>query len=195
VTYSEVVPAHAALLYDTTQGWPALAELLAALEAGAAGNPEVVRGVLGAVSFRLDFLDSFTAISCADHTLPKAPGLWPALAAVFDAHVPHYGRHWLYATQPCAAWRTPPQRHTGPWTLRSDTPALLVNNRFDPVTPLSHARKAQRAMGNARLVVVEGHGHNIGSECFRQLRERYLIDLELPAPGTTCRPDLPPFTT
>ncbi|WP_158881052.1 alpha/beta hydrolase [Amycolatopsis anabasis] len=197
VRYGDVVPTHAAMLYDPERGWPALAELLAELERGAAGNPDVVREVLGAGAFRLDFLDSYTAISCADNSFGRSPGVWPVLAKAFDAIAPAYGRHWLYQLQACASWPSPPggypQRHTGPWTLRTNVPALLINNRFDPVTPVTYAEKARRALGNARLVVVDGHGHAPTGACVDRLRERYLIDLRLPDPGTTCSPDRPPF--
>ncbi|SFQ23676.1 alpha/beta hydrolase fold [Amycolatopsis arida] len=197
VRYADVVPIHATLLYDTGEGWPALAALIAELERGADGDPTVVGEVLAAMSFRLDFLDSYLAISCADNTFPRHPGLWPGLATAFEAHAPTYGRHWLYQQQACAAWPAPPggypQRHTGPWRLRGDVPALLVNNRYDPVTPLAGARTAERVMGDARLVVVEGHGHSVRGRCTDAMAERYLIDLELPPPGATCAPDRPPF--
>ncbi|MET0237655.1 MAG: alpha/beta hydrolase [Kibdelosporangium sp.] len=195
VRYQDIVPVHANLLYDTQVGWPALADLLSEMEQGPAGSAQVVTEILEATRIRLDFLDSFIAISCVDIGVPRAPGVWPALAPAFDAHVPHYGRHWFYLAQPCAAWQTPPQRYTGSWKLRSATSALLINNRFDPVTPLSGARKAQHQLGNAELVIVEGHGHDITGSCTDRLRSRYLIDLQLPAPGTTCQPDRPPFGT
>jgi pimeloyl-ACP methyl ester carboxylesterase len=194
VAYRDVVPIQVAMLYDTQDGWPALAALLDALEQGPSGDPETVRQVLAGGAIRLDFLDSFISITCADSALPQAPGLWPMLTRVFDSRVPHYGRHWLYLAQPCASWKAPKQRYTGPWTLKSDTPALLINNRYDPVTALSFAEKAQRQMGNAQLVVVDGHGHDIRGACTQRLRDRYLIDLQLPAPGTTCTPDKPPFS-
>ncbi|WP_211225486.1 alpha/beta hydrolase [Amycolatopsis nigrescens] len=198
--YRDVVPLHAQLLYDTGQGWPALAELIAGLELGPDGDPAPLREIFAATAFRLDFLDSYTAISCADNSFPRTPGLWPSLVRAFDAHAPVYGRHWLYQLQACASWPSPPggfpQRYRGPWTLRSETPALLINNRFDPVTSVEFAYDARRQLGNVRLVVVDGHGHNpLGSACTDQLRERYLIDLRLPAPDVRCFPDHQPFAT
>ncbi|MCM6791806.1 hypothetical protein NDR87_36130 [Nocardia sp. CDC159] len=44
-------------------------------------------------------------------------------------------------------------------------------------------------MGNARLAVIDAYDHNVDSTCAARLRERYLIDLELPPPGTTCPTD------
>ncbi|WP_378736249.1 alpha/beta hydrolase [Nocardia brasiliensis] len=198
VTYAEVVASHTLMLYDPEEGWPALAQLLTELERGQAGNPDIVREILDAGAMRPDFLDSFTAISCADNTFPREPEQWSALAEELGADGSPYGAFWLYLRQPCASWPSPqggyPQRYPGPWILRSDVPALLFNNRFDPATPLPAARKAQQALVNARLVVVDaGYGHDTTVDCTRRLQERYLIDQQLPAPGATCKPDRAPF--
>ncbi|MET7773098.1 alpha/beta hydrolase [Nocardia sp. NPDC005366] len=198
VTYAQVVAALTPLLYDPGKGWPAMAELLAALDSGHAGNADAVRAILAAGALDVDFLDSFTAISCADSTFARQPEIWPQLASRFAATAPTYGAFLLYLRQPCAAWQAPadgyPQRYTGPWTLSADKPALLINNRFDPATPLPFAQRAQQAMVNARLVVVsDGYGHDPDNECARHLRERYLVDLQLPAPGATCSADSAPF--
>ncbi|MFD6224818.1 alpha/beta hydrolase [Nocardia asteroides] len=197
VSYGELIQAHATLLYDPVRGWPALAVLLAQLELGPAGNPAVVREVLSAVTMSEDFLDSFVAISCADNSLPAQPGRWPEFAAQSDA--PVFGPFWLYLRQPCATWPAPatgyPQRYTGPWTQHTTAPALLINNRFDPATPLSSAQRAAEALGSARLVVVtDGYGHEPAGPCVTTLRVHYLVDLHLPAPGTTCTTDRTPFT-
>ncbi|MEU7633501.1 alpha/beta hydrolase [Nocardia sp. NPDC049220] len=198
VRYSEVVSSHALLLYDPEEGWPALAELLVELERGSAGDPRIVGEILTATAQSYDFLDSFTAISCADNIFPRDPDQWPTLATGLASSSPTYAAFWLYLHQACASWPTPPegnpQRYAGPWILRSDTPAVLVNNRFDPVTPLTAARRAQQELVNARLVVVDGgYGHTTAGDCTRLLRERYLIDRQLPAPGATCRAGAPPF--
>ncbi|MFX0580200.1 alpha/beta hydrolase [Nocardia nepalensis] len=198
VTSTEVLPAHATMLYDPKAGWPALAELLTELERGPAGNPDVVQQILAAGGFTDDFLDAYTAITCADNSFGREPEQWPTLATEFANAAPHYGAMWLYLRQACGAWPAPatgyPQRITGPWILRSDKPALLFNNRFDPVTPLTAARRAQQELVNARLVVIEGgYGHEVVSECADRLQEHYLVDLQLPAPGATCKPDRAPF--
>ncbi|WP_336082721.1 alpha/beta hydrolase [Nocardia sp. SSK8] len=196
VTHSQLVHAHAMLLYRPDQGWPALAALLSELAAGPDGDPEVVGQVLGAVTLTGDFLDSFVAISCADNAVGRHPHRWPEFAADSAAQSPFFGPFWLYLRQPCATWPMPedgfPQRFPGPW--RSSVPALLVNNRFDPATPLSGAERAAQALGGARLVVVtDGYGHEPTGDCVTELRERYLVDLVVPAAGTTCTVDRLPF--
>ncbi len=196
-TYTEVIPIHASLLYDAEQGWPALSDLMTNLERGPDGDPALVRAVLNAVAFRPDFLAAYTAITCADTSFPRDPARWPALARQLSKDAPTYGPHWLYTDQPCAAWPMPdggyPQRYTGPWTLRSQTPALLINNRFDPVTGLPFAERAAQQLGNARLVINDAYGHEPPGACVRQIRERYLVDLQLPAPGFGCTADRAPF--
>ncbi|MFC9892975.1 alpha/beta hydrolase [Nocardia sp. NPDC127579] len=198
VSHTEVMQARALLLYDVEEGWPALARLLTELERGPAGNSETVQTILAAGGVGLDFLDSYTAIICADNSQLRQPEQWPTIAREFTGAATAYGPFWLYQRQPCATWPAPgdgyPQRYTGPWTLSSDKPALLINNRYDPVTPLTFARGAQQAMVNARLVVVtDGYGHETGGACVSRLRERYLVDLQLPAPGATCTLDTRPF--
>ncbi|MEV0342906.1 alpha/beta hydrolase [Nocardia sp. NPDC050713] len=200
VRYSEVVQAHALLLYSPERGWPALAELLIELERGPTGDPAKVREILAAGAPGYDFLDAFTAITCADQSAGWRAADWPVLARETASAEPLFGPFWLAMHQPCATWPAPedgyPQRHTGPWTLGSDKPALLLNNRFDPVTPLTFAKRAQQELVNARLVVVaDGYGHNPDGDCVRRLRERYLVDLRLPAPGATCAADRQPFAS
>lgn len=197
-THSQIVQAHAMLLYSPLRGWPALAALLTELELGPAGNPDVVREVMAAVGLTGGFLDSFVAISCADNSVARQPHRWPEFAAASARNAPVFGPFWLYLRQPCATWQAPeggyPQRYTGPWTQRSSVPALLLNNRFDPVTSESSARRAAQAMGTARLVVVtDGYGHEPTGECVTTVRQRYLIDLEVPEPGTTCALGQTPF--
>ncbi|WP_054816928.1 alpha/beta hydrolase [Nocardia arizonensis] len=200
VSYAELVRAHVGLLSDAADGWSDLARILAELDRGADGDAAAVRPILARLAPDLAARDSFTAISCADHTLPDQPGAWPGMASEIDSAAPTFGSYLLYLRLPCASWPIPAggyqQRYTGPWTLGADKPALLFANRFDPVTPLTSAQRAQQELVNARLVVVsDGYGHDTANECTVNLRERYLVDLRLPAPGATCAADVQPFTS
>ncbi|MFE7721920.1 alpha/beta hydrolase [Nocardia rhizosphaerihabitans] len=171
---------------------------LTLVASGCVSIDQTPTGARNTVAELVDFLDSFVAISCADDTFTRQPHRWPEFAQDSAERAPVYGPFWLYLRQPCAAWPAPetgyPQRFTGPWTQQSPVPALLLNNRFDPATPLTSARRAAQAMGTARLVVVtDGYGHEPTGECATTLRERYLIDLRIPEPDTTCTAGQTPF--
>ncbi|NNH70400.1 alpha/beta fold hydrolase [Nocardia uniformis] len=197
VTYTDVITAEVFLLYDAREGWPVLGTLLAELDRGTSGDPDVVRGIIDATPVSPEFLESFIAISCADNAFPNSPHLWPYLARAIEPAAATFGAYWLYPQQACGAWPAPPdgypQRFTGPWTHRTETPALLLNTRFDPATPLSMAERAQRTIGNARLVTIDGYGHTTNNTCAHRLRDTYLIDLNLPEPATVCPADTAPF--
>ncbi len=87
-------------------------------------------------------------------------------------------------------------RYTGPWNAATKTPILLVNARYDPATGYGNAQVAQRRLGNAVLLTMNGWGHpsyQIPSACTVKWRVRYLVDLVTPPPGTVCQPDQNPF--
>ncbi|ORY90800.1 TAP-like protein-domain-containing protein [Leucosporidium creatinivorum] len=79
-----------------------------------------------------------------------------------------------------------------------DTPVLVLNQRFDPVTPLGAAERVlQRLGGSARLVVQEGAGHCVigqASLCTAKIIRSYLLSGELPSSShTSCEVDELPF--
>jgi pimeloyl-ACP methyl ester carboxylesterase len=103
---------------------------------------------------------------------------------------------WLWA--PCASnWpASSNDRYTGPWNASTQTPILLINNRYDPATGYGNAQAAEKRLGNAVLLTVNGWGHpsyQLPSTCTDQARERYLVDLITPPKGTVCEPDQLPF--
>ena len=98
---------------------------------------------------------------------------------------------WLWA--PCAAnWpASSDDRYTGPWDTKTKEPILLIGNRYDPNTAYRNAVRSQLLLGNAVLLTNQGYGHlsfNNPSACIEAARTSYLVDLEVPAPGTVCMP-------
>jgi hypothetical protein len=87
--------------------------------------------------------------------------------------------------------------YRGPWNRRTDTPVLLFGNYYDPATRYEFSLRMVNQLGNARLVSVDAHGHLIlgDSACTDRIAVDYLIDLQVPAPGTVCHPDVQPFPT
>jgi len=59
-----------------------------------------------------------------------------------------------------------------------------------------NAVRSQLLLGNAVLLTHQGYGHlssNDPSACIEKARTAYLVELELPAPGTVCDADQKPF--
>jgi hypothetical protein len=73
----------------------------------------------------------------------------------------------------------------------------LISRVYDPATPHTGAVAASQTLANARLLTIDGWGHSYfdggRSSCANEIMATYLIDLELPARGTICPEDTPPF--
>jgi pimeloyl-ACP methyl ester carboxylesterase len=88
-------------------------------------------------------------------------------------------------------------KYDGPFrTSRKDPTTLVVGTRYDPATPYKESKRLVQQLGNARLLTMTGDGHTAygaGSPCADAAIEAYLMSLALPAEGTKCAQDLPPF--
>jgi pimeloyl-ACP methyl ester carboxylesterase len=188
-------------LYNTPL-WPLLATGLAAAEQG---DGSVLLGLVaaGTGTAPTDYdntRDAQAGILCTDSPAPRDPARWPAFVRQLERISPTAAGAvgWLVGL-PCATW--PAQavsRYTGPWNARTSHPVLLIGVTHDPITPLASARKLAGLMGpSAVLLTHDGYGHtSFGqrSTCTLTAEARYLVQGLLPAPGTVCRADAPPFT-
>ncbi|KAF4552664.1 Hypothetical protein D9617_9g024530 [Elsinoe fawcettii] len=102
-----------------------------------------------------------------------------------------------YLTWRCAAWDLqPPERFEGPFGGKTATRVLFVNNRLDPITPITSAVRAQTLFEGSALLVGEGFGHSVlsdPSQCTYAALREYFVNGVLPAEGATCEPDARPF--
>jgi len=58
----------------------------------------------------------------------------------------------------------------------------VLEGEFDPVTPPRYGEEVMKTLGNAKLLVAKGQGHNvIGRGCIPKLVEEFVDKL---APGT-----------
>lgn len=131
------------------------------------------------------------------------PGLsiddWSEVLAELDANSRISGAvngWWLWG--PCAAdWpASTDDRYTGPWDAETEVPILLIGTRHDPNTGYQNAVGSEKLLGNAVLLTHDGYGHlsfNDGSACIEAARTAYLVDLNVPEPGTVCEADKKPF--
>ena len=72
----------------------------------------------------------------------------------------------------------------------------MVGNTYDPATPLSSSKYMHTTLDRSRLLIMRGYGHTAlanPSTCINRKVTRYFIDGKLPADGTKCDQDDPPF--
>ncbi|MET8850574.1 alpha/beta hydrolase [Amycolatopsis sp. NPDC004625] len=171
--------------------WKRLAQTLSAMPADPGAASPVLDPYVPTHS------PGFLAVQCVDSDNPQAPADYAALAARESTRQPYFGLSAVYAMAQCVGWPARDEdRYTGPWHRPRKNPVLVLNNRFDPATPLSNAEATAAELGDGRVLVVEGYGHtslDVPSACASAAVVRYLTDLALPATGTTCAPDTVPF--
>ncbi|MEU7783764.1 alpha/beta hydrolase [Amycolatopsis sp. NPDC049159] len=140
----------------------------------------------------------FLAVQCVDSDNPSSVADYTALAARESARQPYFGLGSVFSMAQCVGWPAhDADRYTGPWNRARKNPVLVLNNRFDPATPLHNAEATAAELGDGRVLVVEGYGHtslDAPSACASAAVVRYLTELSAPAAGTTCAPDAVPFS-
>ncbi|RGP80529.1 hydrolase or acyltransferase alpha beta hydrolase superfamily [Fusarium longipes] len=80
--------------------------------------------------------------------------------------------------------------------VKTSFPILVVNGKYDPVTPLSGAWEISAQFRKSRVVVHEGVGHSFTSHpsnCTQSAVAKYFVDGKLPKLNTTCKPDTTAF--
>jgi pimeloyl-ACP methyl ester carboxylesterase len=126
---------------------------------------------------------------CADTANPADSGAWPKYAAEANKMVPGFGARDTYASIPCATWpASDPDRYRGPWNRPTRPILLLANRQGDPETPYDGARRAERELGNARLLSLDtwGHGSLGHSACVDSAVDRYFLAGQLPPKDAVC---------
>jgi pimeloyl-ACP methyl ester carboxylesterase len=155
-----------------------LATYLNAVEAGGTGVRVPTLGVV-APAFCADW-----AIPVRDYTA-YANLLRKAAAVAPDTHYPAQ----VFALTMCLGWEhvANPQH---PLRIHTATPLLLLNSRHDPATGWNWAHSVERQLGpDGVLVTYEGAGHgayNISKDCLQPIADDYLVNLTVPARGTSC---------
>ena len=167
--------------------WPTLA---GALASAASGDGSTV----GSMSARYQTGGSSNgavaeqAIDCLDHPVSRDVTTFPALAAQVGATAPVMGPLLAWGLLGCATWPVPPTRTPAPATDPGAPPILVVGTSADPVTPYSWAVSLAAQLQGGVLLTWRGQSHvaYFYSPCVRADYEAYLVDGNLPAPGSTC---------
>jgi pimeloyl-ACP methyl ester carboxylesterase len=141
--------------------------------------------------------DSYLAVNCSDKPFNNTPAEVPGIADRWERQMPNFGRYLAWGDPAaCPTWPVKdPDAYRGPWNKRTTTPVLVFGNYYDPATQYEFSKRMSKQLGNARLVSVDSFGHCIlgDSTCTDRIAAAYLIDLQVPGPGTVCHPDVQPF--
>jgi pimeloyl-ACP methyl ester carboxylesterase len=194
VTADDIRDVTAQLLY-AKQFWGLLA---AALAQAASGDGSSIRAIMDLiVSPPGDpSLDRFFAIAGSEQQWPRNVDAYLERGAREWVDDPHFWYQFAYAEIPFALW---PMRdedaYGGPFTVGPSSPTpLVIGTTYDPATPYVSALTTVKALGNARLLTMEGDGHTAygrNSACVNRATEAYFVVGTLPAEGTVCQQEVP----
>ncbi|HEX6311639.1 MAG TPA: alpha/beta hydrolase [Acidimicrobiia bacterium] len=179
-------------LYQGELGWDMLAEALAE---AADGDPSLMFELSDDYTERNEdgthtgsILQPFWAIGCVDGAPIGDPEDLPPLEERFRAAAPRFGVSFLYSGLMCALWPADPEPSPNPLDAAGAPPILVIGTSGDPATPFQWAESLAGVLDSGVLLANEGEQHTayLLSECATDLVDAYLIDLEVPEPGTSC---------
>jgi pimeloyl-ACP methyl ester carboxylesterase len=161
-----------------------------------------LQGMLGEAARFLEAGGSAMAINCMDYPYREAvpvpddaverlEEITPTLSAVFPTPE---GFDPFSMPNECMRWSVGPDLLPQPLSGEGAGPVLVVTATEDPVTPMASAEKLAAELVNGTLLVVDSpvHGsYQVGGPstartCATEYMDRFLIDLEIPAEGTSC---------
>ncbi|WP_436738309.1 alpha/beta hydrolase [Streptomyces sp. BBFR102] len=131
----------------------------------------------------------FFAVACGDNSAawPRDPETYRREAIEDKGRHPLYG-DFVSSVKPCAFWDASEEPAT---EVRNKVPSLIVQNEWDPQTPLPSGQALHADLKRSTmLTVLGGEGHGVypsGNACTDGTVERYLLTGRLPARDVTCR--------
>ncbi|WP_254885945.1 alpha/beta hydrolase [Streptomyces sp. NA02950] len=135
---------------------------------------------------------AFWTVVCADtRAWPHDPEQYRDDAVRAKAEYPLYG-DFGSTIKPCAFWKKNGSEPAT--TIDNKVGALILQNEWDPQTPLASGLGLHRLMKGSRMVTVaggQGHGIYGSKSCADKRATTYLTTGGLPAKDTTCRAPAP----
>jgi pimeloyl-ACP methyl ester carboxylesterase len=138
--------------------------------------------------------DAYFGNQCADTQYPDTFEEFLEIDR-FAREGSRFGPFWWWFNNGCADWPVAADRFTGPWSVRTSKPVLVVGNFFDGVTDYRGAQASARLLRGSRLLSYAGWGHTAyeRSECTTEFVDAYLLGGTLPPEGTVCPANPNPF--
>lgn len=180
-----------ASLYNRDSGWPLLRRALSEVEKGDAST---MLALFDSYADREptgygNIAEANAAVNCVDVPSPRGGAPYTALAERLRNTSPRFGRLAGYSSIVCGFWPVPSTGSLAPVAAKGSAPILLVGTTRDPATPYVWAQSVARQLDNSVLLTYDSDGHTGylgGNSCVQRNVHRYLVDLVLPARGTTC---------
>jgi hypothetical protein len=132
--------------------------------------------------------EMYNAVTCLDYVSSRDPLHYRTLADQFEPKAPTFGRSLASSGLYCAYWKPTPTPTKVPRAAGA-APILVVGTTGDPATPYQWAVNLSKQLESATLLTFYGEGHTAyrtGNKCIDDAVDKYLVDLVLPAPNTTC---------
>ena len=199
-TYADAV---LSLPLATVSQWGAGASVLQQLwVASSAGRPPAAAGIPVTAATVLPAVytgwEQTLAVLCSDSPNPRDPAAYPAAARSAYTRSGAFGPEKAWMSEACADWpaAAAQDRYAGPWNRPTATTILVLGNTGDPLTPYQGSVAMSRDLARARLLTVNGYGHNEAnnpSTCATNYETRYLLTGALPPPRTVCKENATPF--
>ncbi len=128
------------------------------------------------------------AVNCTDYLAPTDPQVYEDLAPKLEKDAPRFGEAVAYGGLSCAFWPVHAKADPGVISGAGSPPIVIVGTTGDPATPYSWATALNKQMVTSVLVTRKGEGHTgyADSACVQAAVDAYLVNLKVPAVGTTC---------
>ncbi|MDQ3735218.1 MAG: alpha/beta hydrolase [Actinomycetota bacterium] len=131
--------------------------------------------------------DANIAINCADSDQMFTASEVRDYVAEWDSRYPLFGAALASGLMTCTLWEA--TRHPLPERdAAGSAPILVIGTEGDPATPYAGAVTMADQLEAGVLLTWEGEGHTAfpKTDCITEAVMEYLIDLVVPADGTTC---------
>jgi pimeloyl-ACP methyl ester carboxylesterase len=129
------------------------------------------------------------AVGCIDSPAPPTLSAVEQLAARAARAAPHFGASTVWLGLPCTFWPVPVEGKVAPIHAPGAPPIVVVGTTHDPATPYAWAQSLAAQLRTGRLLTAAGASHTAygrNNSCVDQNVDRYLVELVVPARGTTC---------
>ena len=170
--------------------WPVMAQAIKDLQNGTASRIFQLADEYGERDDNGHYgslLKSFTVIGCDDDNTQISTADIRALQDKWRTQYPLFGPGFATGLLTCQQW--PAKRDPYP-TGKADgaPPMVVVGTINDPATPYAQTQKLADMLGNSTVLTWQGQGHTAypQTSCISTAVDNYLINLKVPAAGTTC---------